>query len=143
MAENETLEKEEKEEKFCENCGKKLGPGRANRRFCGDACRIDSSNQRKRENKELEEMSVPDYIKTIQDILLKNRKILEAQCWDGLPRKMRMRELLGKNFNPKFFTSQAEPTDMGHVYRFCFEYGYWDKEDGDVVIICRDREVEV
>jgi hypothetical protein len=53
-----------------------------------------------------------------------------------------MRDLLGRSFNPKFFTSQAEPTDDGHIYRFCFEYGYWEKENDDVVIVYRPREVE-
>jgi hypothetical protein len=150
MDANETMEKEVAK---CEFCGKPLGPGRIKRKYCDAACKSEYWNERNREDKEgraaflekekyFEEMSIPDYIKRIQDILLRNRKILEGLCGDGQPRRMRMRELLGKEFNPKFFTSQAEPTDQGHVYRFCFEYGYWEKDNGDVVIICREREVE-
>lgn len=52
-----------------------------------------------------------------------------------------MRDLVGKGFNPKFMTSEAEPTGSGKVYRFCFEYGYHLEKSGYTIIVCRRREV--
>ena len=87
------------------------------------------------------QLSVPDYIDRITNIILNNRALLEALCDEENPGHIRMRNLIGRGFNPKFFTSEAEPTSVGNVYRFCFEYGYREDEDGMAVIICRPREV--
>ena len=126
----------------CKDCGAPLGPGREDRQYCGPACKTNYNNRRRREQ-ELNatvQLSVPDYITRIQEIQLKNRQILERLCTEEKPRAIRMRDLAGKGFNPKFFTSEADPTESGNVYRFCFEYGY--RLDGEIaVIVCRKREV--
>lgn len=88
-----------------------------------------------------EELSIPEYITRIEGILRKNREILEGLCDEEKPGRIKMRDLIGKGFNTKFFTSEAEPTGTGHIYRFCFEYGYRKENNDIVVMICRKREV--
>jgi predicted nucleic acid-binding Zn ribbon protein len=133
-------------ERSCKDCGAPLGPGREDRQYCDSACKTNFNNRRTRENQkvaggQLEELSVPDYIRRIQDILLNNRRILESICDPDKPGRVRVRDLLGKGFNKKFITSVAEPTTSGRVYVFCFEYGYYE-ENGWYIIVLREREVD-
>lgn len=134
-------------ERRCKDCGTVLGPGREDRQYCDDACRTNFNNRKRRENQradeagaEREQLSVPEYITRIQEILLNNRKILEGLCSEEKAGCIRKRDLIGKGFNLKFMTSVAEPTESGRVYHFCFEYGYYE-ENGFVIIVCRKREV--
>jgi hypothetical protein len=136
-------------ERRCMDCGTLLGPGREDRKYCDSNCKTNFNNRRRREDQkseaaievEAEQLSVPDYITRIQEILLHNRKILEGLCNEDKAASIRMRDLVGKGFNPKFFTSETEPTGTGKVYRFCFEFGYRLEENGFAVVICRKREV--
>jgi hypothetical protein len=138
----------EKEEKVCLDCGGPLGPGREDRRYCSDACKTNYNNRMRRAAKQGEKDQVekdpaelPEFIIKIQAIQLRNRNILAQLCDEDRISRVRMRDLVGVGFNPKFFTSQADPTGDGHIYRFCFEYGCWEREDGVVTIVCRPREV--
>ena len=79
----------QKEERKCRDCGVVLGPGREDRQYCDSACKTNFNNRRRREQQkgeetsaeqQLPELSVPDYITRIQDILLNNRTILEGLC---------------------------------------------------------------
>ena len=131
--------------KTCEDCGGPLGPGRDDRKYCSDACRTNFNNRKRKQllrlANEEDALSVPDFITRIQGIILHNRVILESLCDDEHAHSIRMRDLVGKGFNPKFFTSEAEPTAGGNVYRFCFEYGYRLSDDGVAIVIRREREI--
>jgi hypothetical protein len=140
-------------ERKCKDCGTPLGPGREDRQYCNSACKTNYNNRRRKENQkasesleeinpspEPEQLSIPDYITRIQEILLNNRRIMEGLCSEEKAGHIRMRDLIGKGFNTKFITSEAEPTESGRVYHFCFEYGYYE-ENGFAIIICRKREV--
>ncbi|MBL4675544.1 MAG: hypothetical protein JKY70_04970 [Mucilaginibacter sp.] len=128
-------------DRHCKDCGAVLGPGREDRQYCDATCRTNFNNRKRRELQEgQEQLSVPNYITRIQEIQLKNRSILEGLCTEELAGVIAMRDLLGMGFNPKFFTSEAEPTDEGVVYRFCFEYGY-KRVDTKAIVVCRRREV--
>lgn len=120
--------------------------GRDDRLYCDAACKTNYNNRRRKENlkaaEEHEQLSVPEYITRIQDILWTNRRIMEGLCSEEKAGRIRMRDLVGKGFNTKFITSEAEPTESGKVYRFCFEYGYHLEENGFVLIVCRKREVD-
>lgn len=133
-------------ERKCRDCGSPLGPGREDRQYCDSACKTNYNNRRRKENQktseEQEQLSVPEYITRIQDIQLNNRHILEGLCSEEKAGRIRMRDLVGKGFNTKFITSEAEPTESGKVYRFCFEYGYHLEESGFALIVCRRREVD-
>ncbi|MFI5160514.1 MAG: hypothetical protein ACHQHN_04515 [Sphingobacteriales bacterium] len=135
-------------DRYCKDCGVKLGPGREDRQYCDSACKTNFNNRRRRESQiladeqqELEQLSIPDYITHIQEVQLNNRLILEGLCSEEKAGRIRMRDLVGKGFNPKFMTSSAEPTESGRVYYFCFEYGYYLVENGFALIVCRKREV--
>lgn len=140
-------------ERKCKDCGTILGPGREDRQYCDSACKTNYNNRRRKENQkgnkshgeaslpEPEQLSIPDYITRIQEILLNNRKIMEGLCSEEKAGRIRMRDLIGRGFNTKFMTSEAEPTEAGKIYRFCFEYGYHLEENGFVLIVCRKREV--
>jgi len=135
-------------ERKCKDCGTPLGPGREDRQYCDSNCKTNFNNRRRKGNQkpaddepEAQQLSIPDYITRIQEIQLNNRRILEGLCSEDKAGSIRMRDLVGKGFNPKFFTSEAEPTGSGNVYRFCFEYGYRLEESGFAVIVCRKREV--
>ena len=139
-------------ERRCKDCGELLGPGREDRQYCNSACKTNYNNRRRRENQKVnedhdetgaqpEQLSIPEYITRIQEILLNNRRIMEGLCSEEEAKCIRMRDLVGKGFNPKFFTSEAEPTGSGNVYRFCFEFGYRVADNGFAVVVCRKREV--
>ena len=133
-------------ERTCKDCGQPLGPGREDKQYCDDACRTNFNNRKRRdllkvETENIAQLSVPDYISRIQAIILQNRSLLEALCDEECVGTIRMRDLVGRGFNPKFFTSEAEPTGSGNIYRFCFEYGYRISEDGMAIVICRRREI--
>ncbi len=135
-------------ERKCKDCGKILGPGREDRQYCDSACRTNYNNRRRKESQnsieevnEPAQLSVPDYITRIQEIQLNNRRILEGLCSEEKAGRIRTRDLIGKGFNIKFMTSEAEPTESGKIYRFCFEYGYHLEDNGFALIICRKREV--
>src|ERR1700761_5973264 len=108
-------------ERKCKDCGAILGPGREDRKYCDSSCKTNYNNRRRKENQSFakdqqEQLSIPDYITRIQDILLNNRRIMEELCGEEEAKRIRMRDLVGKGFNPKFFTSEAEPTGSGNVY---------------------------
>ena len=131
--------------KACLNCGDPVGAGRKDKKYCSEACKTEYNNklqeQKRGAKKQEEELSLPDFITKIQNILVRNREILDTMLRDGEGRKrFEKRDLLGRGFNVKYFTSQA-PTAEGEVYCFCFEMGYKEIEDDRVVIIRREREV--
>src|ERR1700744_3163860 len=134
-------------ERKCKDCGTPLGPGREDRQYCDSACKTNYNNRRRKQNQNpgmdqplVAQLSIPDYITRIQEVQLNNRRILEGLCSEEKPGRIRMRDLIGKGFNTKFITSEAEPTESGRIYYFCFEYGYYE-ENGFVIVIHRKREV--
>lgn len=141
-------------ERKCKDCSTILGPGREDRQYCDSACRTNYNNRRRKETQkagetgeepdlepQAEQLSIPEYITRIQEIQLTNRRILEGLCSEYKAGRIRMRDLMGKGFNTKFMTSEAEPTESGKIYRFCFEYGYHLEDNGFVLIVYRKREV--
>jgi len=49
------------------------------------------------------------------------------------------RDLLGKGFNPKYFTSEC--LIGGLAFKFCFDYGYHVTENGQVYIEENRQEI--
>lgn len=151
-----TAQKENQEEIFpgtrkkCIECGEPLKSGsREDAKFCTDACRTSYNNKKRKERQQVrqqpsdsdkEEMNETDYIQKIIAILVRNHEILCKIATTDEPVKMEMRDLMGRGFNFKFFTSEA-PTQNGDIYRFCFDRGYKQTPDGFVIIVQREREV--
>lgn len=104
-------------QKNCLSCGKAL-KGRIDKKFCDDYCRSNFNNSQKAKDKSAE------YIKSINNSLLKNRKILASI----LPEQEEMiktthDKLIQKGFSFKYFTHTYK-NKKEQVYFFCYDYAY-------------------
>ncbi|MEO5997442.1 MAG: hypothetical protein ABIN89_11940 [Chitinophagaceae bacterium] len=114
----------------CLSCGK-LIKGRSDKKFCNDNCRNNFNNHLKSNEKPL--------IKDINNILRKNRRILETMIKPGeVTAKNLKAKMLAMGFNFGYFTN-VFTNKKGLVYYFCYEYGYL-LLDGDWVLIVKRKE---
>lgn len=136
---------ENQEEKICLECGAPLGPGRGDRKFCNDVCRTAYNNDRRKKapvslHKLPELMEHETYSsRHVYEILLKNRTTLYYYS-EFFGDHILLRDLVGRGFNLKFFTSEFTDTSEC-TYRFCFDYGYAVRGE-DVYILYRPEEVQ-
>ncbi len=92
-------------ERTCKDCGTPLGAGRDDRMYCDEFCKTNFNNRKKREIRKAgegqtglivlpsaQQLSVPDYITRIQEILLNNRRILEGLCNPEKPRRVEIQQ---------------------------------------------------
>lgn len=145
-------------ERACLNCGALFKNGRTDKKFCSTECKTDYNNKLKKEQLKPEpapppagQQEIPDFmelkmklipeLQQVIDILLNNRNMLYDLCTEERAGHIRMRDLEKKGFNKHFITSQDLPNKNGHVYRFCFDYGYRINPDDTAVVICRPREI--
>src|SRR5579863_1524191 len=125
--------------KTCLNCGEKVGPGRKDKKYCSEACKTEYNNklneQKREAAKPRQEPSLPTFIGDIQQILIKNREILD-KCLGKDRNQLRVekRDLHGRGFNFKYITSRA-PTLEDKGYCFCYELGYKEVENDRVIIV--------
>ncbi|SFB93768.1 hypothetical protein SAMN05421747_102214 [Parapedobacter composti] len=113
-------------ERKCLDCGAQL-VGRADKKFCDDACRNNYNNRRN--------SAENSYLRKVNAILKRNRKILETLNPGGKT-KVKWRKLVGEGFNFDYITDIYE-TASGAQYRFCYEYGYLLLENDDVLLVKR------
>lgn len=111
-------------ERKCLDCGEPL-IGRADKKFCDDACRANHNNRRNSEES--------GYLRKVNNILKRNRKILEALNPEGEV-KVKWQTLMNEGFNFNYITDMNE-TNEGLQYRFCYEYGYSLLDDGEVLLV--------
>lgn len=116
-------------QRLCLNCRKTL-KGRLDKKFCDDNCRNAYNNVQNSERN--------NYVRTVNTILRKNRRILEELLPPGertisIPRQ----KLQDKGYDFHYFTNQLQ-TQKG-TYLFCYEYGYLLKE-GDWLLLVRRNE---
>jgi hypothetical protein len=100
-------------EKSCLECGKTL-LGRSDKKFCSDYCRNNYYNKQNRDS--------INYVRNVNNILRKNRRILAALNPNGKS-KVHREKLLGKGFNFNYFTNVYR-TKTGTTYYFCYDQGY-------------------
>lgn len=112
--------------KVCLDCGQAL-IGRADKKFCDDACRSHYNNRNARE-----EIAT---LRKVNNILKRNRRILEKLNPNGKI-KVKQIHMLNEGFQFDYMTSIYE-TAKGDQYRFCYEYGYLILENGDVLLVRR------
>ena len=128
--------------KNCLECGQPLGAGRSDRKFCNDVCRTAFNNRRREENilKEPAEAFTPNpAFQKIFNILISNRNMLKMYDL-YVEQPFLLRDMLGKGFNPKYFTSEYTLEGIG-LFKFCFDYGYHITGDGRVYILERPEEI--
>jgi len=117
-------------DKNCLECNKTL-KGRVDKKFCSDLCRNSYNNKLNSDTN--------SYVRNINNILRKNRRILE----ETLPATEEMakstrQKMLEKGFQFKYFT-HTYTNKKGNVYYFCYEYGYLLLE-ADWILIVKRKE---
>ena len=120
----------EAREKKCVECNKPL-KGRTDKKFCDDFCRNSFNNKLNSDTN--------GYVRSINNILRKNRRILE----EALPSseemvKITRSKLIERGMLFKYFT-HTYSNKKGNIYYFCYEYGYLLLE-ADWVLIVKRKE---
>jgi hypothetical protein len=115
--------------KKCLACEKTL-QGRADKKFCNDYCRNAYNNQLK--------SSTSTIVRNINNILIKNRRILETVLGAEEMAKTTKDKLLQQGFNFKHLT-HSYTNKKGNVYFFCYEYGYLPL-DNDWYLVVKRKE---
>ena len=103
--------------------------GRIDKKFCGAQCRNSFNNKRKRETEK--------QIVEVNRILRRNRKILKQFNPEGKT-TIRKEYLEKLNFDFKYHT-HTFTTIHHNTYKFCYEYGYLDLDDGIKVLIVNEQ----
>jgi hypothetical protein len=118
-------------DKKCPECGEAI-KGRVDKRFCSDLCRNSYNN---RSNSDTN-----NYMRNINNILRKNRRILEALNPDGKI-KISKEKLSSKGFNFNYHTN-TYLTKNGNQYFFCYEYGYLPLENDFYALVKKQDWME-
>ncbi|MDO9510334.1 MAG: hypothetical protein Q7J34_01125 [Bacteroidales bacterium] len=117
--------------KTCNDCGETLR-GRSDKKFCSDQCRNNYNNRQNSESS--------TYVRHVNTILKKNRKIMEVLNPMGKC-TMHRDKLTAKGYNFNFFTS-TYTTRKGQTYYFCYEYGYLPIEHDLYALVKREDSVK-
>ncbi|HKR05053.1 MAG TPA: hypothetical protein VJY62_10485 [Bacteroidia bacterium] len=112
-------------DKVCLECGEPL-KGRADKKFCDDQCRSNYNNKMNSD--------VTAEMRNINNILRKNRRILESVVHEDGKGKISKTKLIDKGFNFKYFT-QTHTTQKGSTYKLCYDYGYLPIENDFIMVI--------
>lgn len=117
--------------KNCLTCAKPLR-GRADKKFCDDYCRNSYNNRRNADSN--------NYVRSINSILKKNRRILEELILPGEETGRTDKEkLLELGFKFRYST-HSFTTQSGKIYSFCYEYGWLAMENGLYLIVKKTQE---
>lgn len=117
-------------ERKCLECGDTLR-GRIDKKFCSDQCRNAYNNKYKGDYN--------NYVKKINYILRKNRRILAEFNPDGKSKIHRTR-LLEQGFNFSYYTNTFI-TKNGNVYYFCYDQGYLPIDNNFFALVHRQEYV--
>jgi len=124
-------------EKGCENCGRELY-GRTDKRFCNDGCR----NQFNRTKTLREQQKAHENLPEIFKIIRRNYEILKSfgpiAPNGGIMSSTGSLKVEG--INTKYFTSIY--MDGDGMWKFCFERGWLEYEDGGWIIQDRMEQVD-
>jgi hypothetical protein len=110
--------------KICLECGTRL-MGRVDKKFCNDQCRSIYNNRENRVSGE--------YFRKVNNILRKNRKILE-KLMTGEKTKTTKEKLLLNGFNFYYYTNIYK-TQQGKQYYFVYELGYLELENEEYALV--------
>ena len=113
--------------KCCLDCKRPIA-GRADKKFCDDACRSNYHNRNR--------SSETAYLHQINNRLKRNRAILKTLNPAGKI-KVGINALRESGFDFSYFT-EVYVTRAGREYRFCYEQGYLLLEHGRVLLVKRD-----
>ena len=114
------------EVRICLECKDKLN-GRKDQKFCSDYCRNSFNNKQNEDANK--------YVRRINGILRKNRRILEKLNPAG-KRTIDAIILAEEGFNFHYFTNVFS-TQNGGQYYFCYEYGYRKIETDQCILVIK------
>jgi len=115
-------------ERTCPECGTKI-IGRADKKFCSDACRNSHNNALNKDSKNL--------VRNVNNRLRKNYRILETLNTKDKTKVLRDK-LIQKGFDFEFFTS-LYTTKAGTVYYYVYDQGYLELDNGFYLLVKRER----
>ena len=118
------------DKKECLACGKILH-GRADKKFCNDYCRNAHNNNLKSASSAV--------VRNINNVLLKNRRILENVLGEEEMQKASKEKLLQQGFQFKHLT-HTYTNKKGNIYSFCYEYGYLPLEHDWFLVVKRNEK---
>jgi hypothetical protein len=118
--------------KTCPVCGDKI-LGRVDKKFCSDQCRNNYNNRLNSD--------ASNTVRNINNILRKNRRILEELNKQSGKTMVSKDNLLSKGFNFNYFT-HIYTTQKGVVYNFCYEQGYLFLEDKKLYLLVASKDKE-
>lgn len=110
--------------KVCLECGDELF-GRKDKKFCSDHCRSTYNNNQNSESS--------TYVRSVNQILRKNRQILERLAPKDKAKASR-EKLLKAGFNFSFYTNTFA-TKENRIYYYCYDYGYLSIDDDWYAIV--------
>jgi len=113
--------------KTCPVCGDEF-TGRIDKKFCSDQCRNEFNNRQNQDSN--------NYIRRINHILRKNRRILQTLNPEGKT-KVPKKKLLDKGFDFNYFTNIYR-TRAGTTYYFCYELGYLPLENDFYALVTKN-----
>ena len=116
------------EERKCMECGETLR-GRADQKFCSDACRNAFNNQKL--------TGSTNYMRKINRILKKNHLVLKTLNPDSKTTTFKG-VLLKHGFNFNYFT-HIYKTRTGRVYYFCYDQGFSALENNKFVLVKKEE----
>lgn len=115
----------EEEKRYCPNCHGAIA-GRADKKFCSDACRTMYNNRIYRDRRGV--------LNRIDRILKKNHSIIEGLYARG-EKEIDFTELFGMGFNFNYITSMRENPDTESPFIMgCYDYSYVIDRNGKVTI---------
>lgn len=121
------------EPRACLTCGKDL-KGRIDKKFCDDYCRNNYNNRQRAKT------SCSSLVRSINNILLKNRKILESVLPENKETaKAKLDKLHRLGFHFKYMT-HIYTTRTGKTYFFCYDYGYLPLENQWYLVVKQKEE---
>ena len=119
------------ETKTCLYCGKAI-QGRSDKKFCDDQCRNSYNNQLNSDSS--------NYVRNINNILRRNRRILEELNVSGKT-NISKSKLQEHGFNFNYFTNLLT-TKPGKTYYFCYEHGYLPLDNDWYMLVIRNKDRE-
>lgn len=117
----------------CPECNDEI-IGRADKKFCSDQCRNTYNNRLNSDTS--------NTVRNINNILRKNRRILQDHNKQSGKTMVTKDTLLSKGFNFTYFTHMYT-TKKGAIYRFCYEQGYLFLEDKNLYLLVENKDKEV
>ncbi|MGL4631667.1 MAG: hypothetical protein ACRCVT_10720 [Leadbetterella sp.] len=117
-------------DKVCLECGTVI-LGRSDKKFCSDMCRNNFNNKLKAD--------ANNTVRNINNILKKNRRILEEICAEDKI-KTHKNTLLKKGFQFQQIT-HFRKTKTENTYYFVYDFGYLELEN-DYILIVKDNRTK-